>query len=261
VVLLLVGGAVLRISLSDVYLRYVKEGLRPFLIVAGILLVLIAVATLWRELARNRVVSTYDGKHERPEGDESLLVGSQAAPVHGLDPDDDGHGHGHGGPKVAWLLVLPVFAVFLVAPPALGSYSASRAAANSTVQEQSDFSELPPGDPVKLTTVDYATRAIWDKGKTMKDRRLKLSGFLSPRPGGGFYLTRIMLSCCAADGRPIKVGLSGDAPAGMKADSWIEVIGEYDSKFDTDRASGAKIPYIKVSEVKQIQAPAQPYEQ
>ncbi len=46
VVLLLVGGAVLRISVSDIYLRYVKEGLRPFLIVSGALLVAIAVATL-----------------------------------------------------------------------------------------------------------------------------------------------------------------------------------------------------------------------
>ena len=38
VVALLVGGAVLRISLTDVYLRYVKEGLRPFLIAAGLLM-------------------------------------------------------------------------------------------------------------------------------------------------------------------------------------------------------------------------------
>ena len=35
VVMLLVGGAVLRASLTDLYLRYVKQGLRPFLIAAG----------------------------------------------------------------------------------------------------------------------------------------------------------------------------------------------------------------------------------
>ena len=29
VILLLIGGAVLRTSLTDLYLRYVKEGLRP----------------------------------------------------------------------------------------------------------------------------------------------------------------------------------------------------------------------------------------
>ena len=39
VVMLLLGGAVLKASLGDLYLRYVKEGLQPFLIGAGALLV------------------------------------------------------------------------------------------------------------------------------------------------------------------------------------------------------------------------------
>jgi len=43
VVLLLLGGAVLKASLTDLYLRYVKEGLRPFLILAGLVLVAAAV--------------------------------------------------------------------------------------------------------------------------------------------------------------------------------------------------------------------------
>src|SRR5688572_7972459 len=97
VVLLLVGGAILRASVTDLYLRYVKEGLRPFLIAAGVLLVAAAVATLWYELRPRRA---------------------------GHDHSDDGHGHAE--PRVAWLLVLPVFALLLVAPPALGSYAANR---------------------------------------------------------------------------------------------------------------------------------------
>ena len=32
VVMVLLGGAVLRISVGDLYLRYVKAGLRPFLL-------------------------------------------------------------------------------------------------------------------------------------------------------------------------------------------------------------------------------------
>src|SRR4029453_7023500 len=98
VLLLLVGGAVLRISVSDIYLRYVKEGLGPFLIVAGALLVAIAVATLLRELFKTE---HHDHDHE----------------------EDDGHGHGAHGTRIAWMLVLPVFATFLIAPPAVGSFS------------------------------------------------------------------------------------------------------------------------------------------
>ncbi|GAB3860315.1 hypothetical protein GCM10029963_63030 [Micromonospora andamanensis] len=50
VILLLLGGAVIRASVTDLYLRYVKEGLRPFLIAAGLLLIAAAIMTLWYEL-------------------------------------------------------------------------------------------------------------------------------------------------------------------------------------------------------------------
>ena len=52
VVMLLLGGAVLRITVTGTYLRYVKAGLRPLLLVAGVLLVAAAVMTLWYELRR-----------------------------------------------------------------------------------------------------------------------------------------------------------------------------------------------------------------
>ena len=136
VVLLLVGGAILRASLTDLYLRYVKEGLRPFLIVAGVLLVAAAVATLWYELRPGR-------------------------PAAGHEHDDDhDDGHGHAEPRVAWLLILPVLALLLVAPPALGSYAANRS--GTALQETSDFPPLPAGDPVTVGLVDYATRAVYD---------------------------------------------------------------------------------------------------
>lgn len=46
VVMFLFGGAILRASLTDMYLLYVKEGLRPFLLAAGVLLIAAAVMTL-----------------------------------------------------------------------------------------------------------------------------------------------------------------------------------------------------------------------
>lgn len=52
VVLLLLGGAVVRASVTDLYLRYVKEGLRPFLIAAGLLLIVAAVMTCGTSCAR-----------------------------------------------------------------------------------------------------------------------------------------------------------------------------------------------------------------
>jgi uncharacterized repeat protein (TIGR03943 family) len=233
VVLLLVGGAVLRASLTDLYLRYVKEGLRPFLIAAGVLLVAAAIATLW-----------YDLRGGADEHD---------------DEHDDGHGHAHGGPKVAWLLILPVLGLLLVAPPALGSYAANR---SGTALQQSgdDFAPLPPGDPVKISVLDYASRAVFDQGKSLGNRRVQLSGFLIASGDGTWYLTRMILSCCAADARPIKVALSGQLPDGLASDGWLRVTGTYVPKTAKDSVNGERIPYLEVSEAELIAAPVEQYE-
>ena len=230
VVLLLVGGAVLRASLTDLYLRYVKQGLRPFLIAAGILLVASAIATLWYEL-------------RKPEEEEH----------------DDGHGHAHGGPKVAWLLILPVLGLLLVAPPALGSYAANRSG-TALQQTDEDFAPLPAGDPVKITVLDYASRAVFDQGKSLANRHVQLSGFLTAGDGGTWYLTRMILSCCAADARPIKVALSGQLPDGLTADGWLRVTGTYVAKTAKDPVNGERIPYLDVSEAEVIAAPSEQYE-
>ncbi|MGH3544606.1 MAG: TIGR03943 family putative permease subunit [Mycobacteriales bacterium] len=268
-VMLLVGGATLRISLTDVYLRYVKEGLRPFLIVAAVILLVIGAVTLWREIAdRMRAdrdqpdlstadaaspLSRYDGKHRS---------GVEAVASH--DGRSSGHehssGHNHAAPWVAWLLVLPVFAIFLIAPASLGSYAADRAGTSIAAPDGSDYPPLPLGDVVSLTVLDYATRAVFEGDASLQDRTVKLTGFTSRREGGGVRLNRIILSCCAADGRPVKITLVGELPRKLPADTWVEVQGRYDVRTDTDSANGEKIPYLQVISLRGVDKPTNSYE-
>lgn len=237
--MLLFGGAILRASLTDMYLRYVKEGLRPFLIAAGALLVLAAIMTLWYDLRRPP-----DG----PAGD---------------DPDQDHApaGHEHHEPRVGWLLILPVLGLLLVAPPPLGAYSAGQAGTVLTAENQtSGYPPLPAGDPVKISLFDYASRAVFDNGASLADRELSLTGFITAGPDGRPMLARIVLSCCAADGRPIKVGLTGDAPSTVAPDTWVQVTGGYDARQDRDPVNGATVPYLRVTDWHETAAPAEPYE-
>jgi uncharacterized repeat protein (TIGR03943 family) len=244
VVMLLFGGAVLRAGLTDLHLRYVKEGLRPFLIAAGVLLVATGVMTLWYDLRRRPSAGHDDDGHGH---------------------HDDGHGHhddgpGHHGPRVGWLLVLPVLGLLLVAPPALGAFSAGQAGSVlAGAPQDSDFPALPAGDPARITVLDYASRAVFDDGRSLGDRKVQLTGFVTAGPDGRPMLARIILSCCAADGRPIKVGLSGDMPA-VAPDTWVELVGTYSPQTTKDPINDATVPYLTVTSWREVPAPRAQYE-
>ncbi|MFU8875494.1 TIGR03943 family putative permease subunit [Micromonospora sp. SL4-19] len=233
VVLAFLGGAILRASITDLYLRYVKQGLRPFLIAAGTLLVITAVVATVQEL-----------RHlNRP----------------GAGPEDDGHGHGRSGPGVGWLLLLPALALLFVVPPALGADTAARAGSALTDNREVAYSPLPPGDPAELTLLDYGYRAVYDHGRTLQGRRIQLTGFLAPGPDGHPMLARIVLSCCAADGIPIKIGLRGQVPQ-APANTWIRATGRWIPHTAKDPVNDADVPYFQVEDWQHMPAPAEPYE-
>jgi uncharacterized repeat protein (TIGR03943 family) len=226
VVLLLFGGAILRASLTDLYLRYVKEGLRPFLIAAGALLVITAVMTLWQSLRAT--------------------------------PDEHDHDHSHHEPSVGWLLILPVLGLLLVAPPALGSFAAGKSGSVSATSD-SDYPPLATGDPVAVSLLDYASRALFDEGKSLTGRTVQMTGFVTPGPGGSPMLARMVLTCCAADGRPIKIGLTGQAPAEVPANTWIQVTGAYSTQRGKDPVNDVEVAYLEVQTWQEIAQPKQPY--
>jgi uncharacterized membrane protein YcgQ (UPF0703/DUF1980 family) len=70
----------------------------------------------------------------------------------------------------------------------------------------------------------------------------------------------MILTCCAADARPVKVGLTGDVPTGLKPDTWLDVTGTYTRKSVKDAINGETIPYLDVSDYQQIPAPNEQYE-
>ena len=228
VLLLLFGGAVLKASLGDLYLRYVKEGLRPFLLAAGAILVVAGLMTLWYEL--------------RAPGEQ------------------DHDGHSHHEPRVGWLLLLPVLGLLLVAPPALGAWTAGQSGTVPVSAAESDYGPLPAGDPVEVGLLDYASRALYDDGRSLTGRRLRMTGFLATAPDGAPMLARIVVSCCAADGRPIKIGLTGGPAIDVPAGSWVEVTGEHSPARGKDPVNQAEIAYLRVEQWQPVAVPKQQYE-
>ncbi|WP_217209842.1 TIGR03943 family protein [Streptomyces sp. AC550_RSS872] len=230
-VLFLLGASLLHAGSTDLYLRYVKAGLRPLVLVSGAVLIAAAVATVWyeRKRARREKGTPHRGSHAHPE------------------------------PRVSWLLVLPLLALILVAPPALGSYSATRT--GTALQEPLAYPDLPAADPLRLSVVDYAGRAVYDHGRSLRGRRIQLTGFLALNRDGTPYLVRMALNCCAADAQPVKVALTGQVPPVLQPDTWLRVTGTYTPRRAEDPVNGGPIPYIEVTEAKPVPEPTDPYDE
>jgi uncharacterized repeat protein (TIGR03943 family) len=160
--------------------------------------------------------------------------------------------------RIAWLMLVPVLAALLVAPSALGAFQATRH--GTIVATVVPSGALPAGDPVRLGLREYASRALLDRGASVAERRIVLTGFLIDGPNGEPYLARMVVGCCAADARPVKVGLTGDVPADLEPDTWLEVEGHYVEHADRDPLNGGLIPYLQVTKANPIAAPAHPYE-
>ncbi|MET7854157.1 TIGR03943 family protein [Streptomyces avermitilis] len=220
--LVLSGLGLLHASLfSDLCLRYVKEGVRPLLIASGALLLVLGLAAAAFDGRRA------DGRHRHDqgrEGHEHEYDGHE----HGHEHEYGGHGHDHSAaPRIAWLLFLPALSLLFFAPPALGAYTASRAGDQSAVvKEQKRFDPLPATSPLPMTLTDFTARVRQDRERGIKGRDIRMTGFVTPgKRGGGWYLTRIIFTCCAADSQSVKVRMYGTAA--LPANTWVSVTGTW----------------------------------
>ncbi|MDQ0937162.1 TIGR03943 family putative permease subunit [Streptomyces turgidiscabies] len=232
VLLVLSGVGLLHIALfTDLYLRYVKEGMRPLLIASGALLIVLGVADAVSSVRRR-------------DGDEHAGHG------------DDGHGHpDSGAPRIAWLLFLPALSLLVYAPPALGAYTASREPAKA-VAPQDDFDPLPATSPLPITLSEFTSRVQQDRSRTIKGRTVRMTGFVtSAEQGDSWFLTRIMISCCAADAQSVKVRIHG-TPA-PSANTWVAVTGTWHpgGTLGTSSASAA----LDARSVQKVAKPANSY--
>ncbi|HEX3781391.1 MAG TPA: TIGR03943 family protein [Pseudonocardiaceae bacterium] len=242
ILLLLVGGALLKITLNGTYLRYVKPTVKPWVLAAGAIMIVLAVVAIIMDI-----------KAARPGAVQA-------------DPADDVHDHGHHHhPRSPWLLVLPVLAIFLIAPPALGADSVLRSdgrnavtATAPIVQEgASAFPPLPKEAVVPLELSEFITRSVWDATNSLRGRTVGLTGFIV-HDQGSTYVARLVITCCAADATPMKVQLAGGQADALPDDQWVAADGELEPGSAT--AANEYTPTLKVSALDQISAPADPYE-
>lgn len=224
VVLTALGAVALRVGATDEHAQYVNSWMQWPLIVSGALMVLLAFTRVF----------------ERPGA--------------GGDEHADG---GHRATPAVWALLLPVTVAFVVQPPALGAYVADRRVneVGASSYEEAAVAPFPEGQTNDVLVSEFVTLAA-TYGEVLEGNEFRLVGFVT-RDDDEWFVTRLSISCCAADAAAFRVQVQGaESPA---EEQWVEVVGRWVSGTG-DGVDPAEAPAVEASSVTPVDAPKRQYE-
>jgi uncharacterized repeat protein (TIGR03943 family) len=155
----------------------------------------------------------------------------------------------------AWAILLPVIVAFVVQPPALGAYVADRRV-NEVGDESLDPAAVAPFSPTEpndvLVSELVALAATY--GEALEGNDFRLTGFVT-RDGDDWFVTRIAISCCAADAAAFRVRVDGvESPP---EEQWVEVVGAWVAGTGVDAGDA---PAVSAATVRAVDVPKRQYE-
>ncbi len=223
-ILVAFGLALVRLASGDHLLLYVNPSSRAWVLTAGVALFLVGLASIGGPLVR-------DAGLDRWERTRAL----------------------------GWTLLAPIAVVVLVAPPALGSFTAVHSRPIAVKPSAADYPALSGTGTVELTTLDFISRALSQHGHTVAGHRVRVTGFALRPTDGGFVLSRLVITCCAADAAPVVIDVVTDQPA-PRRDQWVTVVGTFAGVDAASNGSAAPVVRLAAESIEPIAAPVDPYE-
>ena len=181
--------------------------------------------------------------------------------------------HAHGSPVRPGLVLahlVPMIMLLAVGSPQLGLEPDLE---SSMAYESSALIKPPAASKPKFTEDGYENTDImrlhlgYKENKTlpakvamlgqiyrMSDNELQKDAAGLRDKGVESYLFRFLMVCCAADARPLSVGLLFEKPMQVDQQAWIEVKGQ-----PVIIEGASKFIVLKVHELKQVPKPPDPY--
>jgi uncharacterized repeat protein (TIGR03943 family) len=233
--LVALGATAVWLWWSGEALNYVRPGLVPLVLAAGVVLLGLGLLP--------------------PLGLLGTGMGGSAA-----GSGDGSGGHHHRG-RVGWLLLVPVLVVLVIQPAALGSYAVSSRSVVPGGDDQFPPLAAPVRGAVPMSMAEFVTRAVRDPGRSLAGVRVRLVGFVAPAEDadGGYRLTRFVIFCCAADAEALQAVVRGD-PTPRARDQWLEVEGIWVPRPAAVDDPSPPPPVLQVGLVRPAAPPRPPYE-
>ena len=266
-VLAMVGGAAVRLAVFGEMTDYVKPSMRPWVLLAGVVLIVVGVAGQWTvpvsDDAPSPDAADHDHHHDHDYDQHHDHDHDHDDPDHDRSPVTEvaGHHHGHD-PRVGLLLLLPALVFLVIRPgpltsalPLTGSNdSFSGPGIESLTIPTTAYVGRGASDGAVATAavdvpLDRFVRALNTAPETLDGLAVRLVGQIATNDGVT-ELVRFKVFCCAADAMSVHVALAGsDLPA---AGTWVEVSGMWDGD-DPLR------PVVEVATITPTEQPDNPY--
>lgn len=246
---------------TDAIYRFVRPSMRPWLLLAAVVLLALAAVTGWEVLRQHRA------SRDREAGEDGDVLDDHQTAAPPLSP----HPGPHRPSLVGWLLLAPVVIALALDPLPLGASSASRAGATNranvgpfdlvTYLRANSFAGQAPA----LSHTHFLAAANDPtQSELLAATPVRLTGFVASTSGPGhFLLSRVLIGCCAGDAVPILIEVRATSQVTPAVDSWVEVEGRFDPDATARAGAGQERtvpPVMAATEVRPIEAPTEPYE-
>jgi len=179
-----------------------------------------------------------------------------------VEAHDHDHNHDHApSPVNLWIMLIPLLIGILIPAKPLDSsaVSAKGLTTSSALISSDSTSRLFETESEQRNILDWVKLFYFEKDlNPFIGQQASVVGFVyrdESLPQGQFFVSRFILSCCAADG--YAVGMIVDTPQAdtFEKDTWIKVTGSVDVvSFD-----GKPSPLIRAETIEIVPQPDQPY--
>ncbi|MBX3036777.1 MAG: TIGR03943 family protein [Anaerolineales bacterium] len=194
----------------------------------------------------------------------AILAQTVFAEVRRSRAEDDEHEHHHKhqhSPIGLWVMLIPLLIGVLIPPRPLDSsaFTSKGLNTNAPLVSAESSAQLFETESEERNILDWLKLFNYNSDVAQfSGQQASVIGFVYFDEALGenqFYVSRFVVSCCAADGFAIAMPVQWNDLTSLEQDSWVQVKGTIEAVVIDDR----NVPLIVAESVQEVPVPERPY--